>query len=1169
MKRLCFSFSLYAIFAILLVASMFPTSATAQATFTAQVRGVVQDTSKAVVPRATVTITNDGTQVPEKTTTDDLGRYIFNGLAPASYTVKVEVSGFKTVVRSNVVLRVGQQIDLDFTLELGEITSTVEVTAESTLLNSVSGALGTEVTNRYIIDMPLAGRGITELAYLAPGTTEVPGMGISMLGGTTFTSNGQRYGTAEFRADGALTSSPEGGEGGNTTVKYQPLIENVQEFKLQNNNFSAEFGNNGGTVVNIVTKSGTNEFHGSGWYFFQRPQFDANSFFANRDGESKGDYVHDQYGASVGGPIIKRKTFFFTDFEKTRDRSPNLKVSTVPTDLQKAGDFSQTFNADGTLQQIFNPNLGHYDANGNWIREPFSGNRIPPELLDPVAIKIMNLYPAPTQAGDPITGRNNFTKNVIGSSPGYHYDFKIDHVFTDKSRAFVRYGIIHYLDDQPAGSSVIQGSTTDRTNIHNAVISYDWTPSPSILWTSRLGVDRFHEQRILQDFDAGSVGLPPILGENSGLKRLPAFEFDGYQSIVGSSCADTVEAHTQWMYSSSLSKVIRGHNLKFGGEQRQFLNNFWQPCDPNGAFFFGRGETVQDPFNPNNSQGNAIASLLAGWPNDASMGTTPPTSNKSKDTGFFIQDDWKLTKRLTLNIGLRYEWSTPYTERFNRLSWSDFSGDSGIDVPGLGRIHGVNRLADSEQRTISSDRNNFGPRLGFAFRLNEKTVLRGGGGVYYGFNPHTNFQYVSPAWVRPVNFVFSKDGGVSRFATLSNPLPNGLGPPPGPKYGLLDRWGFSNSNNLSDTFRNAEIYQWSLGIQRELPGNVLIDVNYSANHSTHLPDNDDLARNKNFVSREDREKWGSRGLNEQIPNPFQYLFQGPDAIFNEPTSLYNDPTLRRQLLLRPFPQFSGSFRGSPAFDAIVNYHSLQVRFEKRYSYGLNFTGQYTFSKLIDTSSEGLNAWIGDIWAGQTQDPTNRKAEKSVGSSDTPQRLAFAVSYDLPVGRAKRFGNNMNRVADAIVGGWKINSFVTFQSGNPISVSMGDFSRLANGRQRPNVSGDPRGVDIKAVVDGRGDPKFNFFNVSAFSDPGDQIPGNAPRYFSKLRTDGINNMNTSIFKSFTFREGMYLQLRAEFFNFTNTPRFGRPGEAFGSDEFGKINSQINSPRSGQMGLRFVF
>ncbi len=1153
---------------ILVVASIFPVSLLAQASFTAQVRGVVEDSSQAVVPKATVTLTSDGTQVSRKTNTDEMGRYTFNGLPPASYTAKVEIAGFKAVVRSNVVLRVGQQMDLDFTLELGEITSTVEITAESTLLNSVSAALGTEVTNRYIIDIPLSGRSTVNLAFLAPGTTEVPGMGIGMLGGTTFTSNGQRYATAEFRQDGALISAPEGGEGSNTSVKYSPLVETVEEFKIQTNSFSAEFGSNGGTVVNIVSKSGTNEFHGSGWEFFQRPKFDANGFFANREGEGKGDYAHDQYGAAVGGPIIKKKTFFYGDFEKTRDSSPGFALSTVPTAAQRRGDFSQTFNGDGTLQQIFNPNDVTLDAGGNYVRAPFANNIIPSNLLDPIAVNIMNLYPEPTGAGDPITGLNNFSQRYLNTSPAYRYDFKIDQVLTDKSRFFVRYGRLHSSNDSPGGSSIVLGATTTTTNTHNAAVSYDWTPSANLLWSNRLGIDRFYTKNILQDFDAGSVGLPPILGEVSGLNRLPAFELDNYQSIVGSSCADTVEAHTQWVYSSSLSKVIGGHNLKFGGEQRQFFNNFWQPCDPNGAFFFGRGETMQDPFNPNDSQGNSAASLLLGWYNDATMGTTPPTANKSKDTGFFVQNDWKATRRLTLNFGLRYEWSSPYTERFDRLAWSDYFGDSGTDVPGLGRIHGVNRYATADQRTVKSDRNNFAPRLGFAFRVDQHTVLRGGAGVYYAFNPATNFQYVSPAFSRPINFIPSKDGGITQYATLSDPLPNGLGPEPGPKYGLLDRWGFSNSNNLSDTFRNGEIYQWNIGIQRELPGSMLVELNYSGNRTTHLSDAGNAARNLNFLSRENREKWGSQGLSELVPNPFQSFFQGPNAVFNEPTSLYNDDMVSRILLLRPFPQFTGSFYGLPRFDANVDYHSMQVRFEKRYSYGLNFTGSYTFSKLIDTASEGSNAWIGDIWAATLQDPTNRRAERSVGSSDTPHRLAFAVSYDLPFGRGKQFGNNMNRVANGIVGGWKINSFVTLQSGNPTGVHMA-FARLANGAQRPNISGDPTGSDIRSVVDNPGDPSIRFFKESVFSDPGDQIAGSSPRYFSNLRTDGIHNMDTSIFKNFTFREGMYLELRAEFFNFTNTPRFGRPGNEFGSDDFGKINYQINSPRGGQMGIRFVF
>ena len=664
----------------------------------------------------------------------------------------------------------------------------------------------------------------------------------------------------------------------------------------------------------------------------------------------------------------------------------------------------------------------------------------------------MKLYPEPTSEGDPITHQNNLTKNLLDTAPSYHYDFKIDHVFTDKHRIFGRYGRNHSTDNNPAYASYILGASTNTSNAHNAVISYDWTPSPTSLWTSRIGVDRWYTRTILQDSDLSSVGLPSYLAGISGLKRMSPFQPDNYYPIVGSSCADTTETHTQWMYSSSFSKVIGSHSLKFGFEQRQFLNNFFQPCDVNGAFFFGKGETVQDIFNPSDAQGNDIASLLLGWPYSASIGTVPPTSNKSKDTGFFIQDDWKVNNRLTLNLGLRYEWSTPYTERYDRLAWNDYFADSGVDVPGVGELKGISRFASPEKRTVDSDRNNFGPRLGFAYRLGQNMTLRGGAGVYFAFNPATNFQYVADAWNWNTQFIFTKDGGITRYATLSDPLPNGLGSVPGPKYGPLSSWGFSNFNHLSDTFRNGEVYQWNLGIQRELPGNMLIDVNYSANRSTHMPDNSN-ARNRNIISIADREKWGSAGLSENVSNPFQSLFVGPDAIFNEPTSIYNDPEIPRRNLLRPYPQFDGAFWGLSPMDANIDYHSLQIRFEKRYSHGLNFTGNYTFSKLLDTSSEGFNAWMGNIRAGRHQDFNNRNADRSVGSSDTPQRLAFAVSYEVPVGRGRPFGKNMSRAADAIVGGWKINSFVTFQSGNPIAVRM-NTNRLTDGQQRPNVSGDP-------------------------------------------------------------------------------------------------------------------
>jgi len=451
---------------LVLALCLVPVRARAQGTDTALLRGIVQDETGAVIPAATVTMTNDATKIIDRATTDEMGRYTFNVLKPGTYTGTVEKSSFRTLVRSNISLRVGQQTDLDFTLRVGPTTQIVEVTSAAPLLNTVSAATGTEVTNRYILELPLLDRDIATLSYLAPGVTQVQNASIGMLGGTVFASNGQRYATAEFRLDGALLSNPEGGEGGTTNVQYKPSVEGIQEFKLINNSFSAEYGNNGGTVINIVTKSGTDHFHGSGWYFFRRPSLDANDFFANRDCPPPGDparppdgckgtYAHDQYGGSIGGPIRKDKTFFFFDLEKTRDNSPFTFTSTVPTAAQRIGDFSKTYTYDDdgnvVLQQVFNPYTAQFNAaTGEWLRQSFSGNvisgncnkpdpsnptnRIAAPCLDPIALKVMQLFPAPTGPGDPVTGFNNYSAKLVAVSPGYHYDVRIDQNFSEKSR---------------------------------------------------------------------------------------------------------------------------------------------------------------------------------------------------------------------------------------------------------------------------------------------------------------------------------------------------------------------------------------------------------------------------------------------------------------------------------------------------------------------------------------------------------------------------------------------------------------------------------------------------------------------------------------------------------------------------------------------------------------
>jgi len=497
-------------------------------------------------------------------------------------------------------------------------------------------------------------------------------------------------------------------------------------------------------------------------------------------------------------------------------------------------------------------------------------------------------------------------------------------------------------------------------------------------------------------------------------------------------------------------------------------------------------------------------------------------------------------------------------------------------------IIGTTQLATSGHRHADSDLNNFAPRLGFNFRVNNSTTVRGGAGVYYGLNFATNWQYGGRAWNKYVNIRSSLDGGVTQCATLENPFPllsdptcKTPGPfigPPGGKYGSLTNWGYDDDNHGSNTFRNAEFYQWNLGIERQFPGQIVLDLNYSASRATHLPWNYST-ENRNFIDAKTRETLGPDGLSALVPNPFQPLFVSVDG--SKPLFAYNDvaDSIYTQAyvplgdLLHPFPQFPGSFSGFPLFVATSSYHSFQARFEKRTSHGISLLGTYTFSKFLTDSDAGGNAWIGNGlgFIGAPQDLTNLRAEKSVSANDTPQRLVFAVVYELPVGRGKPLGRGMNRYLDAVIGGWQINDFTTFQSGQPITIYEAN-NTITDGHQRPNVTGNPcSGADVLGVVS----QTANYFDSSVFSDPAPEYPGNAPRYFSNCRAPGIKNTDFGFSKRFTIRENMFLEAKAEFFNFFNTPRFAAPTEAFGDATFGEIFSQANSSRHGQVGVRFVW
>jgi hypothetical protein len=860
-------------------------------------------------------------------------------------------------------------------------------------------------------------------------------------------------------------------------------------------------------------------------------------------------------------------------------------------------------------------------------------NQIPSGEINPIGLAVLNLYPQPSNSGE----LNNYNYTTLANGPDYQFDIKIDHQINDKHRISGRYsrGWNNYTTPLTLGDGVDNdGIASGVTVAQNASLEYTWTVNPRIIWNSHIGLDRVHELSIpgiptISSFNAslpaGVQGLPSVFEQANGIDKMPTFLMQGsspWTNLYDQCCINTTFGHTLVSYSSQLVISKGSHLIKIGGEQRIFYNNFWQPNYPTGFLTFTDDTTSPTPNSDtdalSNSTGNPFASLAFGYGDNINASSqlvvTPSVANRSLETGFYVQDDWKVTPKLTINLGLRYQWSSPYTSRGNQIEFSNFNADSGVNLdmssvqaalinpngastsvnfPSSLEVLGTTQFPTSSMRTVPTYRKDVGPRLGFSYQIDSQTVVRGGAGIYFGMSPATNFQYPGSAFRKTANVFFTNDDFATQSATLENPFPGGFSGPQGTQYGKFANWGYQNPNDLGTTAaRDAEIYQWNIGIQRLLPSQIVLGVDYSANRSTHLPwagtNNRDfipsalLAQITAAVTPTDSSCLGdscvSNFLQTSVANPFAPMFNAgcvPSATnpcFNEPNSNYGQSTLPLGTLLNKYPQFNGDFEGLMLEEASSWYNALQIRFQKRTTHHISFEGSYTISKATDDSSAGRNNWVGALGAGIPQQLDNLAAERSIGGNDTPQRLAAAVVVDLPIGRNQWVGGNMNRVVDGVIGGWSLATIITEQSGQPMALSMSN-ARLANGTQRPQVlcSQLKTGTSMHDVALDWQNTVKTYLNADCFGDPGDQVPGNAPRYFSGLRVDGIHNMDLNVYKSFIPKEGMRIEVRAEMFNFTNHPRFGQPNSAVGDPLFGTITSDApgENPRSFQFGVRFEF
>ncbi len=1130
---------------------------------TASVTGRVTDASGAVVPGVRIEARNDATGVASSTESNDSGYYNLPQLLPGTYTITAEKSGFTTLRQTGLTLAVNQVARVDLTLQVGSVSESVEVAAEAVLLESESSTLGQVVQGAQVSNLPLLGRNPYALAGLVPGVRISAGandLPVDQISTASASINGARGNQNEYLLDGAPNTAP---------AQNQPVVfanvDSVQEFKVETNAFSAEYGRAAGGVFNVVTKSGTNDLHFTLYEFLRNDKLNANDFFANRGGRSKAPFRFNQFGGTVGGPVVlpnlydgRNRTFFFASTELVRFVQGVTFTGTVPRPEELAGDFSNTRNANNQLITIYDPLTTAPNPSGSgFIRQPFPGNRIPVDRMDPVARNIARYWPAPTSAGSGFTGVNNFSRTDSNRIEKNTWSARLDHSFNDNNRIFGRFS----YDDSPWNRAPAYGkefiaSPSAGPQVftrYNTVIEDTHVFSPSTLGTFRASWARLANRRrpFSDGFDITTLGFPAALKQQIGdPAAFPAILVNGLSVtgsvpnvVVGGALGatdvisfgmDTFTGH------AAITKMLTRHTLKAGFEARILRFNTRQTNDQAIQFSFGPNFTQgPNPAASSATAGYGLATFLLGIAG-GSITPSPALALQNTYYALYLQDDWKVTPRLTLNLGLRWDVEPARTERFNQLTNFDFNARpplqaEGLNLRGALAFVGVNGVPRNQAQT---DWNNFAPRIGFAYKVTPQTVVRGGAGLFYaattGIGGAPNAYGIS-GFQAATTLVTSLDG-VTPLNYLRNPYPDGLNQPTGSSLGSATLLG----QNISFLDRGVVVpytIQWNLNVQRELPGSLLLDVGYAASRGLKFQQDRLLNQLPDSALALGDE------LRRQVPNPFYGQIDiGP----------LSRPTVALAQLLRPFPHFD-TVTSSAATWATSQYHSLQAKVEKRFSKGFTVLGSYTYSKLMDLATGQFSGE--PLGGGAIQNWNNLAADWAVSSLDQTHRLVLNTVYELPFLRSGR------DLVSQIFGGWDLGVIASAFSGGPLGITAATNNTFSQGGgQRPDWNGKSPRLDNPTPD--------KWFDTSVFTAAAPYRFGNAPRTFGGSRADGTAQIDLSLMKNASITEKMRLQFRAEFFNLTNTPRFGPPNISFGNPQFGVVSAQGNQPRIIQFALKIV-
>lgn len=1106
--------------------------------------GTIHDASGAAIPDATVIATETQTNRRIQTKSGPDGQYVVTPLPPGSYRLEATATGFKRFVREGIVLQVQQQPRVDIQLAVGEVSDAITVTADASTLETTTATIGKVVSNKAIVELPMNSRNVYSLIFLTPGVAGSIGNNYNSM---SYTINGARASMMDTLIDGATASHPT--VQGYTGISAFPSIDAIGEFKVLGSNYAAEYGRSAGSVLNVVFKSGTNSFHGSAYEFLRNSVLDANNFFSNSRGVPLASFKRSQFGGTFGGPIIKDRTFFLASYEGLRQRSFSERTATVPTELERAGDFSQTFAGANRPVLIFDPFTTRANPGGSgFIRDPFPGNRIPADRMNPVARNVLNYMPLPNAQGAEFTNANNYYATGSGALDIDQIDGRFDHNFTSNHRMFVRVSKRNQDDVPavlwPADIGLAEDRVNQRNRMYNGVLDYTATPNANTIVSGRVAFARslyFYENQGL-DFPASSLGLPAALNTAGGLTMFPRFTLTNYATLGNTD--NRYNVFMTYTAAASVTRIQGAHTLKAGYEGRMIRVNNRESRSTSGDFGFTQGFT-QGP-NPTQAaadRGNAIASLLLGTGSGTLIQSFKDAAAQSFYTALYFQDDWRVTPKLTLNLGLRYDLDSPRTERFDRMNYFDPVAPSPLAgrVPGFADLHGGLVFVGVDGNPRSQyfwDKNNFAPRIGFAYLLTEKTTIRGGWGNFYAPSPQQAHGTVGPFGFRTQTPWVGSIDGITPNDLLTNPFPLGFNPPPGSSQGLLTQAGANIQAPLQETVTPYTM-QWNFNIQRELPGQVVVEVAYVGTRGLQLSRNDEGGLNLNQL--DPRYMALGSQLNEQVDNPFY-------GIVN--SGVLANPRVSRAQLLRPYPQFTDVV---PLYSSgsSSTYHALQISFNKRFSGGLQFEGSYTKAKAIDNAMSH-------------QDSYNILQSRSLADYDIAQRFVVGYLYELPFGRGRKIGSDWRGVTNAILGGWQVNGITTYQSGTPLAITANNVSGIFSSRQNANNNG------TSGKLTGDIHDRLNrYFDTSVFSQPAAFTFGNMSPRSGDLRAPGLRNWDISAFKEFQLREYLKLQFRSEFLNAFNTVRFGAPNVSVASNQFGVISTQANSPRQIQFALKLLW